>query len=309
MPSSRSRWFGVHPWAQPIARRGRWPRLPSTPWPPPSPSAPAPGCRTGRARPRRCCARSAAARATRRSATTTRAGSGAPCVRRPGRRRCAIQARPSTGDVLGRAWGPGADWALEPLPRLLGADDDPTGFEAHHHPEVAEGWRRHPHWRIGAHRAGDGVAGAVDPRAEGDRQAGLRRPSASWSVATASPRPARSRPLRLMVQPTPATIAADPVVGVAAARRPARPVPHRRHRLPARLVAGADHRGVGRGGRPAAAHGARDRRVDQRRGAPARARRPRRGQLRRLPPRQLESAGRSSGHDVTDDEMAELLEP
>ncbi len=52
--------------------------------------------------------------------------------------------------MLGRAWGPGAEWALEHLPRLLGADDDPAGFEPHHHPEVAEGWRRHPHWRIGA---------------------------------------------------------------------------------------------------------------------------------------------------------------
>ena len=53
----------------------------------------------------------------------------------------------------------------------------------------------------------------------------------------------------------------------------------------------------------------RDRRVDERGGAPACARRPRRGQLRRLPPRQLGRAGRSSATTSADDEMAELLEP
>ena len=45
-----------------------------------------------------------------------------------------VQARPSAGDVLGRAWGPGAEWALDRMPALLGADDDPSGFEPHHHP-------------------------------------------------------------------------------------------------------------------------------------------------------------------------------
>ncbi|MER7254871.1 hypothetical protein ABT350_15375 [Streptomyces parvus] len=27
--------------------------------------------------------------------------------------------------ITGRAWGPGADWALDQLPALLGADDEP----------------------------------------------------------------------------------------------------------------------------------------------------------------------------------------
>lgn len=34
--------------------------------------------------------------------------------------------------VLGQAWGPGADWLLETLPRLLGADDDLSGFAVRH---------------------------------------------------------------------------------------------------------------------------------------------------------------------------------
>src|ERR1700704_5140482 len=27
------------------------------------------------------------------------------------------------------AWGPGREWAIEALPRLLGADDEPTAFD------------------------------------------------------------------------------------------------------------------------------------------------------------------------------------
>ena len=54
----------------------------------------------------------------------------------------------TAGEVTARAWGPGADWALDRLPRMLGADDDPAGFEP---PEVlAAQWRRHRHWRLGA---------------------------------------------------------------------------------------------------------------------------------------------------------------
>ncbi|CEH05036.1 AlkA, 3-methyladenine DNA glycosylase/8-oxoguanine DNA glycosylase [Propionibacterium freudenreichii] len=55
-------------------------------------------------------------------------------------------------DVVTRAWGEGADWALDQVPRLLGEQDDPSGFaalaadcdllrRAHHD---------HPQWRIGA---------------------------------------------------------------------------------------------------------------------------------------------------------------
>ena len=56
------------------------------------------------------------------------------------------------GDVVVRAWGPGAQWALDHAPRLLGVDDDIAGFDG----MVAgcEMLRRanhdHPGWRIGA---------------------------------------------------------------------------------------------------------------------------------------------------------------
>lgn len=51
--------------------------------------------------------------------------------------------------IRAAAWGPGAAWALEQLPRLCGADDDPTGFEAHRHPLIDEVHRRHPGARLG----------------------------------------------------------------------------------------------------------------------------------------------------------------
>ena len=60
----------------------------------------------------------------------------------------AVRSRDATGEVQADAWGPGADWALDQLPDLLGGADDWTGFEPRH-PVVAEAWRRHPHVRLG----------------------------------------------------------------------------------------------------------------------------------------------------------------
>jgi 3-methyladenine DNA glycosylase/8-oxoguanine DNA glycosylase len=58
-----------------------------------------------------------------------------------------ILSRPDTGDVIGEAWGTGAAWALEQMPAMLGADDDPSGFEPRH-PVLEQAWRRHSHWRL-----------------------------------------------------------------------------------------------------------------------------------------------------------------
>ncbi len=56
---------------------------------------------------------------------------------------------PGEGLVTGQAWGDGASWVLEHLPRMLGADDDPSGFVPLHKP-IADAWRRHSNWRLGA---------------------------------------------------------------------------------------------------------------------------------------------------------------
>ena len=50
--------------------------------------------------------------------------------------------------VHAMTWGPGAAWLLASLPALLGAEDDPAGFEPAH-PLVGEMYRQHPGLRIG----------------------------------------------------------------------------------------------------------------------------------------------------------------
>ena len=293
MPSSRSRLFGCRPFLLPWLQRSRWPRLPSHHGPRPRRAHPHLGARLAvRGRPG---AAPAAARGRRPDAAPRGVGPGLARDAYADGARDAVpcQPRPSTGDVLGRAWGPGAEWALDRMPALLGADDDPTGFEPHHHPEVAAGWRTHQHWRIGATGLvmESLVPSILEQKVTGKQAFGSFR---ELVRRHGEPAPGPVAPLRLMLQPTPGHDRRDPVLGVAAPRCATRPVAHPRHRLPARAVAGADHRGVDRRGRPAAPFGPRHRRLDQRRGAPARSRRPRRRQLRRLPRRQLGRAGRSS---------------
>lgn len=60
---------------------------------------------------------------------------------------CRLAVRAGLGEVHAAAWGPGADWALDQVPALLGAHDDPDGFEPRH-PVLREAWRRHPGWRV-----------------------------------------------------------------------------------------------------------------------------------------------------------------
>ena len=66
-----------------------------------------------------------------------------------------ITVHPRERAVRGRAWGPGAEWLLETLPQVLGADDDRAAFpelagRAGAGAEVVLGaLRRHPGLRIG----------------------------------------------------------------------------------------------------------------------------------------------------------------
>lgn len=61
---------------------------------------------------------------------------------------CTLRVVVEADEVHGQAWGPGAGWALETLPALLGADDDVSGFRVEHE-VLAEVARRHPGLRIG----------------------------------------------------------------------------------------------------------------------------------------------------------------
>ncbi|GAA3843585.1 DNA-3-methyladenine glycosylase [Saccharothrix violaceirubra] len=51
--------------------------------------------------------------------------------------------------VTAQAWGDGAEWLLDRVPALLGADDDDSGFVGHH-PLITETRRRLPGLRLGA---------------------------------------------------------------------------------------------------------------------------------------------------------------
>ncbi len=54
-------------------------------------------------------------------------------------------------EVRAHAWGAGAEWSLEQLPRLCGADDDPAGFRPRsEHPALVAAHRACPDLRIGA---------------------------------------------------------------------------------------------------------------------------------------------------------------
>lgn len=59
-----------------------------------------------------------------------------------------VEARTDLGEITGHAWGPGAEWVLDGLPVLLGADDDVSDFEPRH-PVLTELWRRYQHLRVG----------------------------------------------------------------------------------------------------------------------------------------------------------------
>lgn len=62
--------------------------------------------------------------------------------------------RPSDGEVEAEAWGEGTAWVLDGVPELLGASDDPTGFEpATEHPRLLRAWRSRPGWRVPRSRA------------------------------------------------------------------------------------------------------------------------------------------------------------
>jgi 3-methyladenine DNA glycosylase/8-oxoguanine DNA glycosylase len=58
-----------------------------------------------------------------------------------------LESRRYDGQVHAAVWGHGSDWVLDRLPAMLGAEDDPSGFEPRH-PVIVEAYRRHPHWRV-----------------------------------------------------------------------------------------------------------------------------------------------------------------
>lgn len=119
-----------------------------------------------------------------------------------------VSARGRDGVVRGVAWGPGAEWLLDHLPTLLGADDDPAGFVGHH-PVVATGWRQASHWRLG--RTGlvleSLVPTILEQKVTGKQAFGSFR---ELVRTHGEPAPGPVADLRLMLQPEPGTICRIP---------------------------------------------------------------------------------------------------
>ncbi len=60
-----------------------------------------------------------------------------------------LHAMGAQGPVLTQAWGQGADWLLEGVPELLGADDDPAQFRPEpRHRVLVRAWRARPGLRV-----------------------------------------------------------------------------------------------------------------------------------------------------------------
>ena len=119
-----------------------------------------------------------------------------------------IDPRPADGVVEARAWGPGAAWTLDALPAMLGAADDPAGFEPRI-PLLEEARRRHPHWRLG--RTGlvmeALVPAIIEQKVTGQEAfAGFRRLVRRYG----EPAPGPGSEMGLFVQPTPEAIRTIP---------------------------------------------------------------------------------------------------
>ncbi len=115
--------------------------------------------------------------------------------------------RRSDGTVTVQAWGPGAEWALDGLPALLGADDRPEEFVAHH-PLVVEALRLRPGLRFGSsRRVWDQLVPAVLEQKVTGTEAHRSWRELCWRFGSPPPGPA---PAGMRVPPTPAQIRAVP---------------------------------------------------------------------------------------------------
>lgn len=123
-----------------------------------------------------------------------------------------LTSTPSEGTVTGEAWGSGADWVLAQLPRMLGADDDPSGFAPLHKP-IAEAWRRHGDWRLGATDLvmESLVPAIIEQKVTGQEAFGAFRALVRrFGERAPGPAGAEDGAVRLWVQPAPADLRAIP---------------------------------------------------------------------------------------------------
>jgi 3-methyladenine DNA glycosylase/8-oxoguanine DNA glycosylase len=132
--------------------------------------------------------------------------------------------RRGDGTVVVAGWGPGAPWELEGLPALLGVDDRPEDFRAHH-PLIVDAARRMPGMRLGAtRRVWDQLVPAVLEQKVTGTEAHRSWRELCRRFADPAPGPAELVPKGMRVPPTPAQIRDVPdwewhKAGVDSARR------------------------------------------------------------------------------------------
>lgn len=113
--------------------------------------------------------------------------------------------RDNAGAVQATGWGPGAEWVLDGLPALLGADDDDSDFVPHH-PLISQVRRRMPVLRLGAtRRVWDVLMPAVLEQKVTGVEARRSWRELCWRFGERAPGPGR-----LWVPPAPAAVRAIP---------------------------------------------------------------------------------------------------
>jgi len=133
-------------------------------------------------------------------------------------------ARRGDGTVVAKGWGPGAAWELDGLPALLGADDRPDEFVAHH-PLIADSAKRRPGIRFGAtRRVWDQLVPAILEQKVTGTEARRSWRELCRRFSDPAPGPGELLPRGMRVPPTPAQIRSIPDwewhrAGVDSARR------------------------------------------------------------------------------------------
>jgi 3-methyladenine DNA glycosylase/8-oxoguanine DNA glycosylase len=116
-----------------------------------------------------------------------------------------VALRVDNGAVEARAWGAGAEWALEAAPDLVGAGDDEEGFVAHD-AVVADAHRRLPGLRIGRTGA---VVEALVPTVLEQKVQGIAA-KRSYALLTRLLGERAPGPAPLLLPPAPERVAALP---------------------------------------------------------------------------------------------------
>ena len=110
----------------------------------------------------------------------------------------------NAGEVTAQAWGPGADWTLDGVPALLGAEDDWDGLDVRAYPGLHAARRAHPGLRLPRTRL---VMDALVPAVLEQRVTGLQARRAWRALLLEHGEPAPGPvPIGMRVPPSPATV-------------------------------------------------------------------------------------------------------